>query len=355
MGILACSRTASTELQGSAAAVELFGEIGDAAQRGIALTRQLLSFGRPRSESLGPTSIDAVVRKNEVMLRQLLGEDIALRAEHSRGGAYILAAEGLVEQMLINLLVNARDALSSGGEIVVSCRELEGAAREVLLQVRDSGCGIPAELRTQIFEPFFTTKEAGKGTGLGLSTVKGIVEQLAGRIEVESEVGRGTTFRLIFPRCDPPAPKAAPSGGALESSARRVTLLLVEDDRLVRVSIRRYLEGQGYRVLAADGPSEAVTVACANPEIDVLLTDMILPGFGGNELAQEIQVRLPKIRVIFMSAHAPEFLVEQRRLKPGDPYLHKPFELEELLGMLKTVLEPAVPSGESRSGAPVDT
>src|SRR5688572_16721182 len=196
MGILACSRMAGAELEPRSQVRTLFDEIGSAASRGIALTRRLLAFSRRQPVQLRSTSINGVVRENETMLRQLLGEDVALRIELAAAGATVHADEGLIEQILINLLVNARDAMPSGGEIVVTTGE---TVEQVALEVRDTGCGMPPEVRARIFEPFFSTK-GEKGTGLGLSTVKRIVVQLGGDIAVDSAVGRGTTFRLTFRR-----------------------------------------------------------------------------------------------------------------------------------------------------------
>jgi len=339
MGILAFSRMAREGLDAEATR-EAFDEIGGAANRGIALTRRLLAFTRGRAlQPLAPTSIDAVMRENEAMLRQLLGEDIAITMRLSDSGACLLADEGLIEQILVNLMINARDAMPTGGEIVVTTRETQDAPPRVELEVRDNGCGMPEDVRTRIFEPFFTTKDPAKGTGLGLSTVKRIVDQLGGRIEVESRVGHGTTFRLSFPR----SAAAAGSRNELTPRARRpserATILVVEDDRLVRSSIRRYLEGLEYRVLAADGPAEAMASVRSAGPVDVLLTDMALPGTNGHRLAQEILALTPRARVIYMSAHPAEYLRERKQLEADSIYLQKPFELEALAELLRSVLD----------------
>ena len=329
MGILGCSRVASAEVQDAASLRETMDEIAAAANRGVALTRRLLAFSRRAPLELRPTSIDQVVRENEAMLRQLLGEDVALRIELASCNASTLADHGLIEQIVINLLVNARDAMPSGGEIAVATRVEAG---HLVLEVRDSGCGIPLELRHRIFEPFFTTKSPEKGTGLGLSTVKRITEQLQGRIDLESELGKGTTFRLAFPRCEP---GPGTSVGALEAKPRTVetrgrTVLLVEDDRLVRASLSRFLKGKGYTVLVAASPSEALGAARANDSIDVLVTDMVLPEITGSELARRLRASAPHMKVIFMSAHPAEVLSAQGHLLEGAPCLEKPFEMEVL-------------------------
>jgi PAS domain S-box-containing protein len=348
MGILGCSRVTATETQEAVPFRESLDEIAAAANRGVALTRRLLAFSRRAPLELRPTSIDEVVRENETMLRQLLGEDISLRFELSTGNASLLADNGLIEQIVINLLVNARDAMPGGGEIAVATR-VDG--EKLLLEVKDAGCGIPLELQPRIFEPFFTTKTLDKGTGLGLSTVKRITEQLQGHIDLESEPGQGTTFRLTFPRCEPPP---RPRVGALEAkppaAAPSGTVLLVEDDRLVRATLFRFLKGKGYAVLAASSPSEALDTASSQDSIDVLVTDMVLPEITGSELASRLRARAPSMKVIYMSAHPAEVLNAQGHLEAGAPCLEKPFEMEELESLLADVL--ADPHGAGAEDAP---
>ncbi len=335
MGIMACSRMAGSEVHPDSPVRALFDEIGSAAGRGIALTRRLLAFSRRQAVELRPTSVNDVVRQNETMLRQLLGEDIALRVDLVSGGAHILADDGLIEQILINLLINARDAMPRGGEIAVTTRE--PVAGSVVLDVCDAGVGIPADVLGRIFEPFFSTKGPERGTGLGLSTVKRIVSQLRGSIEVESEIGRGTTFRLAFPGAEPGVkeimPRAAPP--AVRLAGRGV--LLVEDDRLVRSSLRLFLERKGYRVLVAESAAQA-REALAQGAIEVLVTDMVLPDGMGSDLARAIQAEIPGVKVVFMSAHPPELLQEQGRLAAGAAYLEKPFEMDALDDLLGRVL-----------------
>ncbi len=335
MGILAYSRVTAEELEPgpTRAALE---EIGAAANRGIALTRRLLAFSRGRTLRLEPTSIDDVVRANESMLRQVLTEDVELdfRLEAQ---ARVLADPGLIKQILINLLINARDALPVGGGIRVRTR---ASGSEVVLEVQDDGCGMPPEVAARIFEPFFTTKAPGKGTGLGLSTVQRIVGQLSGRIELASEVGRGTTFRLVFPRLEHGQPRESVPPARGPARLGRCSILLVEDDRLVRASIQRWLATNGYDVRAAEGPAEALAAVRADGPFDVLLTDIVMPGASGTQLAAQVLALFPGIQVVFMSAHEPEMLIETHRLPRGAICLQKPFELEALLGVLES-LEPA--------------
>jgi PAS domain S-box-containing protein len=333
MGIMACSRMAGTELAPHSPVRDLFDEIAAAANRGIALTRRLLNFSRKQAVELQPTSINAVVRENETMLRQLLGEDVRLVIDLAPSGAHVLADAGLLEQILINLLINARDAMPKGGEIAVTTRAANG---QVSLEVRDTGSGMPPEVRERIFEPFFSTKGPERGTGLGLSTVKRIVGQLSGTIEVESEVGCGALFRLGFPKVDPPAAQPA-STSKTASGGGGKSLLLVEDDRLVRSSLRLFLERQGYRVQAAERADQALELLARGP-IDVLVTDMVLPDASGSDLAARVRFQAPSMKVVFMSAHPAELLREQGRLGAADPYLQKPFEMESLQQLLEEVV-----------------
>jgi PAS domain S-box-containing protein len=334
MGILACSRMSVETLDEDTEAREMFHEIGNAAQRGIALTRRLLAFSRRQPVPLHPTSINAVIRENEAMLRQLLGEDVELCVELAPSGANVIADESLIDQVLINLLVNARDAMPAGGRITV--RTSDGAGDERELVVADDGCGMSADVRARIFEPFFSTKGPEKGTGLGLATVKRIVDQLSGRIEIESEVGRGTRFVLSFPAA--PAPAASPRETSILTVMRPIgkRVLVVEDDRLVRASLQRFLSGKGYDVLAASDASEAIELSANG--IDVLVTDMVLPGASGHELAREIRGRAARTQAIFISAHPADLLHQEGKLEPGAHYLQKPFALEELDALIARVL-----------------
>jgi PAS domain S-box-containing protein len=337
MGIMACSRMAAAELDPASSVRDLFDEIAAAANRGIALTRRLLNFSRKQAVELHPTSINEVVRENQTMLHQLLGEDVALQIELAPGGAHVLADEGLIEQILINLLINARDAMPKGGEIRVATREPSGDGR-VVLEVRDNGCGMTPQVRARIFEPFFSTKGPERGTGLGLSTVQRIVGQLGGSIEVESEVDRGTTFQLTFPRSGPVREAAPPSVTKPAAGGGGKSLLLVEDDRLVRSTLRLFLQRKGYLVQAAERADQALELA-AGSSFDVLVTDMVLPDASGSDLAARIRAATPHMKVVFMSAHPEELLREQGRLAPGDPYLQKPFEMEQLQGLLEATVQ----------------
>ena len=356
MGIIGCCRIAMDGLDEGEDAATQVREIKAAAERGASLTRQLLDFSRRKVAEPEPIFIDEVVEKVDTLLRRLLGEDVALRTELHSGGGPVVADPGQIEQVLLNLAVNARDAMPGGGELRVrtyltSCREEEhtaipaaGLGPMVVLEVADDGCGMSDEVRERAFEPFFTTKADTEGTGLGLATVYGIVQQLGGHIHLESEVGRGTRIRIHLPESEAPsqaveaaspdeeAPASAPSGPR--------TLLVVEDDRLVRAGLRHLLTAEGFEVLLAADGEEALRV-CDEHEgtIDLLLTDVVMPRMGGGELAGEVRRRRPEVRVIVMSALPHEVLVEQGRLQDDLPTIQKPFDEDELMRRIREELE----------------
>ncbi len=336
MGIRSCARLASELLPEQDPARGLLSEIEVTTQRGMAMTRRLLAFGRQQVARLAPTSLGSVIQENVPMWRRLVGEDIELLVECGQGDV-LLGDPGLLEQVLINLVVNARDALPHGGRIWI------GTAREgdtIVLRVRDEGCGMDAATRARIFEPFFTTKPAGQGTGLGLSTVMRIVRELSGRIEVESEPGRGTTFQIRFPATEhapAPARKLLQETGA--SRRGRETILLVEDEALIRFALRKSLSKLGYQVLAAGDGKQALELAAAHAgAIELVVTDVVLPNLGGRELVERLREHQPQLRAICMSAHARETLLRQDRLPANVSYIEKPFDLGDLALLVRQVL-----------------
>jgi CheY-like chemotaxis protein len=304
-----------------------------------------------RRQVLHPQVLDlnAVVTNLGKMLGRLLGEDVALETDLRRGIGPILADPGQIEQVLLNLAVNARDAMPTGGTLAVRTANAEVAADHappgvkpgqfVVLTVSDTGTGMTDEVRAHIFEPFFTTKEVGQGTGLGLATVHGIVEQSGGFVEVESRPGEGATFRVYLPQ----AAKAGGGGSShVEPAAARgtETVLLVEDEPAVRALAARVLRQKGYAVLEAGGGREAVAAARAHRgRVHLLVTDVVMPGQGGRALAEALRADNPELRVLFVSGYTDDAMVRHGILADRVHFLQKPFTPAALAAKVREVLD----------------
>lgn len=337
-------------------------QIRAAAERGANLTRQLLLFSRKQVMQPRDLDLNDVVTSLARMLQRIIGEDVHLQLNLHPRPLLTRADAGMLDQLLLNLVVNARDAMPKGGRLVIeTCAKDVTAAeaaltpdasagRYVCLRVSDTGCGIAPEDLGRIFEPFFTTKEPGKGTGLGLATVFGIVKQHGGWIAVESAVGQGTTFQVFLP-----AVEAAASGAAASTQPAprggTETILLVEDDPGVRTLTRRVLEGAGYRVLEAANGVEALAIGERHRgEIDLLFTDIVMPGgISGRELAARLQATHPTLRVVFTSGYSAEIAGRELALQPGQNFIQKPAAPRELLETIRRCLDsppggPLVPS-----------
>jgi PAS domain S-box-containing protein len=324
-------------------------ELLKAAGRAASLTRQLLAFSRKQVLEPKVVRLDAIVRETGHMLERLIGEDIALSLVAPEDLATVKADPGQIEQVVLNLAVNARDAMPNGGQLTVSvgsltmATPLDGfpdqlpAGRWVLMTVEDTGCGMDAETLSHAFEPFFTTKERGKGTGLGLSTVYGIVRQSDGRVQVTSVPGRGTSFQIYLPRSDEKTTSGVhPSVG---SSLGTETVLVVEDEPAVRNLVRTVLERRGYAVLAAeDGAAALDLVDKHTGVIHVLLTDVVMPGINGRDLAARVRARRPTIKVVFMSGYTADIPTELG-VEGGPVFLSKPFSERALTSKLREVLD----------------
>ncbi len=332
-------------------------QIRNAAAAGTAITKQLLAFSRKRLGHATPQGLDAAILRNEGMLRHMLGEAIDLDVTVRCPECAVVCAEGELEQILMNLVVNARDAMPDGGRISVRTSRVSLAPDQArpgelppgpycVLVVQDEGRGMDATTRARIFEPFFTTKDqaSGSGTGLGLSTVFGIVRRARGHIEVDSEPGRGSLFRLYLPYAPQPAQPPCPGDRGPYARGDGETVLVVEDDHLVRETVREYLRGAGYDVLEAGDGLTAQQIGRSLDHLDLVLTDMVLPGTTGAELAKQLTAMRPEARVVFMSAHPREVLLDARRLEPGDDLLHKPFGEHELLTRVREALPPRGPA-----------
>ncbi len=331
-------------------------EIKKAGDRAAALTRQLLAFSR--QQVLQPTVLDlnTVVSNIDQLLHRLIGEDVELRTQLAHDLGHVRADAAQIEQVLMNLAVNARDAMEDGGTLTIRTSNVDLSRTDqrepftvvagpyVLLSVADTGCGMPADVKARAFEPFFTTKEPGRGTGLGLSTVYGIVKQSGGYIWVDSEVGKGTSVRIYLPRVRVAERTPAESRRFTPASTPRgsETLLLVEDEEGVRDLIREWLVGHGYAVLAAGNGVEALDVSSSfSGRIDLLLADVVMPQMGGPALAKRLTALRPETRVIYLSGYADEALGDRQVIENGAAFLQKPFALESLVRKIREVLDTA--------------
>jgi PAS domain S-box-containing protein len=326
-------------------------QIRHAGQRAAGLTRQLLAFSRRQVLQPRVLSLNATVVELDAMLRRLLGADVALQTELDPGLWYVLADPNQVEQVLVNLVVNARDAMPAGGRVTIttSNRKMEaGAAGRangvragdyVILTVSDTGVGMDLPTQARIFEPFFTTKELGKGTGLGLSSVYGIVEQSGGHVAVESAPGQGATFSIHLPRYQGGGAAVASRADRRSLPGGSETLLLVEDEAAVRASARRLLERHGYTVLEARHGAEALRIVEQNGRIDLVLTDLVMPEMGGRELVERLRARQPELKVLYMSGYTEKAIAVDGTMPPHTGFVEKPFTVDQLMRRLRRILD----------------
>jgi len=329
-------------------------EIKKAGDRAKSLTRQLLAFSRKQVLQPKVLALNEVVHDLEKMLGRLIGEDIQMRTVLKADLGNVKADPGQVEQVLMNLAVNARDAMPHGGSLTIETDNVElnegypqkhrpiEAGSYVMIAVSDSGCGMSAELQSRIFEPFFTTKETGKGTGLGLSTVYGIVKQSGGAVWVYSEPGHGTTFKIYLPRVDEVASVVEPRVERSKTLTGTETVLLVEDEEAVRQLAQEVLQSNGYRVLGASNGNEAVIVAEKHDGvINLMVTDVVMPHLGGRELAEKLSVTRPDMRVLYMSGYTDDAIVHHGVLDGRAAFLEKPFAPDALALKVREVLSVA--------------
>jgi two-component system, cell cycle sensor histidine kinase and response regulator CckA len=328
-------------------------QIQTAAQRAAALTQQLLAFSRKQILAPKVLNVHSVVADMEKMLHRLIGEDIELETSSAKDLWLVKADRSQIEQVIMNLAVNARDAMPKGGRLMIETANVDfdsaishpptvlAPGKYVMLAVTDNGCGMDAKTQAHIFEPFYTTKEKGKGTGLGLATVYGVVKQSGGYVWVYSEVSKGTTFKIYLPRIEEDAnasgrernvePRAVPRGSGV--------VLLVEDEVGVRELAREYLEMTGYTVIVAEDGNSALEVAAMHPgPIQLLMTDVVMPGVGGPELAERIGALRPEIKVLYMSGYTDQAVMHQGVLDSDAILLQKPFTLATLAAKLRNIL-----------------
>lgn len=333
--------------------------IDEASRRASALTRQLLAFGRKQVLQPKVFNLNSLIKDLDKMLRRLISEDIELREVTDPKLGTTKADPGQIEQVVMNLVVNARDAIKGGGRITIETANVtldedyvrgHAGVRSgpyVMLAVSDTGEGISPEILPHIFEPFFTTKEVGKGTGLGLSTVYGIAKQSGGNVWVYSQVGRGTTFKVYLPRVDEPESIAAELPHRTITSGGE-TVLLVEDEPALRDLIKYALRGNGFTVLDAINAEDALALCQQHTgPVNLLLTDIIMPGMDGPALAKQVQKARPDIKVLYMSGYATNFIMHDGVVDPGTNFLEKPFHPRTLLSKVREVLDSGQQTGRA--------
>ncbi len=327
-------------------------EIIKTTERAAALTRQLLAFGRKQIIQPRIINLNEVIQGMEKMLRRLLGEDLDLITLLDPELGAVKADPGQMDQVIMNLAVNARDAMPRGGLLTLKTENVfldEAYIWEhmevipgsyVMLAVSDSGTGMDADTKAHIFEPFFTTKEPGKGTGLGLATVHGIIKQSGGHIWVYSEAGKGTTFKIYLPRVEAQAVSLQPQAAPAASLRGQETILVAEDDEKLRGAICQTLRSYGYSVLEAGNGNEAILL-CGQHQgpIHLVLTDVIMPGMSGGELIERLAPLNRKMKVLFMSGYTEDTAALQSLLAAGVPFLEKPFKMMNLVEKVRQVLD----------------
>ena len=321
---------------------EAVDEIQNAGKRAASLTQQLLAFSRKQVFEPQILDLQEIVVEGAKMLERLIGEDITLCIAPHKPIGSVKADRCQIERVILNLAVNAREAMPTGGKITIEMEDVElnetspivdrsaAPGPYVMLCVKDTGCGMDAELQSHIFEPFFTTK--GQGTGLGLATVYGVVKQCGGHISVESAVGKGTSFKIYFPRVEEPAERVHEADLPGRNIRKPRTVLLVEDERALRKLTRNMLVEMGFTVLDAENASKAIEIAKqTNGPIDLLLTDVVMPGMSGHTLAEVMALQRPEMRVLYMSGYSDGVIAKHGVAEGGISILHKPFTREELI------------------------
>ena len=325
-------------LSGENRATRAFGEISQVAQRAATFSRRLMTFYRTQSGNPVLVDLNALVQDLDSMLRRLIGADIEFVTVLTRESVTVSADPGQMEQVIMNLVVNARDAMPDGGKLTVETAS--AGPGHVVLRVSDTGSGMTDEVKQRIFEPFFTTKEVGEGSGLGLFTTYGIATQGGGRIDVDSEPGQGSTFSVILPKAEGD-PETASSPHTTVQTGGKETILLVEDEPTIRAMKSEALSELGYRVLVAANGIDAISLAEADRgnEIDLLLTDLAMPMLGGRETAHRISLRRPGIKVLYTSGFQGDALEELGALGLHGEFLAKPFTREALASKVRETLD----------------
>ncbi|MEO8699583.1 MAG: ATP-binding protein [Kofleriaceae bacterium] len=312
---------------------EMIDDVEGAVNRAVELTRQLLSFSRKQVTAPVVLDVNALVKETQRMLWRMIGDDIKIDASFEPDLQHVRIDPGYLVQVLMNLTINARDAMPRGGQIAIRTRN-EGT--EVTLSISDTGCGMPGEVRDRVFEPFFTTKEPGKGTGMGLAVVHGIVEQAGGRIEVDSTIGTGTTFTVRLPSTTATIETQRRTRSTIPHGVE--TLLVVDDDEFVRRSTARGLRARGFNVVEASTPAAALR-ALDRTRIDLLLTDVVMPQMDGRELAEVASAAHPHLKILYMSGCVDDIVVRHGVERAEVELIEKPFKSHALASKVRHVLD----------------
>jgi len=343
-------------------------EIKKATSRATDLTRQLLAFSRRQMFHVKVLDLNAILQDMEKMLRRLVKEDTEIVMVLDEDLGKIKTDPGQIEQVVLNLVLNAKDAMPNGGRLIIQTANVELSkvhlrahigvkpGRYVMLSVSDTGMGMSPAVKERMFEPFFTTKEVGKGTGLGLSTVYGIVKQSGGDIGVESEVGKGTTFKIYLPTVEEKIEALQPSPATTEVPKGSETILLVEDDDMVRTLARTILEMNGYKVLETANGGEALRLAQdrASEAIHLMVTDVVMPKMNGWKLAEYLTPIHPEMKVLYMSGHVDNTIIREDLLPHESAFLQKPFSPETLLSKVREILDGPAADKHKPSGSPTE-
>jgi len=324
----------------------------EAAVRAKGLVRQLLAFGRQQAMEFKALDLNEMIRGFHSLLRRTVREDIDIRFTPAPSNPVIRGDRGQLEQVIMNLVVNAQDAMPEGGALLIEASEVEldedyaglrpgvTPGQYCLLAVSDTGTGMDPATREKIFEPFFTTKERGKGTGLGLATAYGIIKQHEGNIWAYSHPGQGTTFKVYLPLADLPATERTEKKQEAQVLRGTETVMVVEDEAAVRSLAAKVLERNGYSVMVAeDGPACLEFLSQHDGPLDLLLTDVVLPGMNGRELHERLKERFPGIKALYMSGYSKDIITHRGVLDQGIPFIQKPFSVEALTIRVKEVLD----------------